>query len=62
MTGINWLACSSHTLQLVIGKSMKPCKNLILRAKRLINFFLLPKQSEQLEEIQKLYPNKSNVI
>jgi hypothetical protein len=62
MTGINWLACSSHTLQLVIGKSMKSCKNLILRAKRLINFFLRPKQSEQLEEIQKLYPNKSNVV
>lgn len=62
MIGINWLGCSSHTLQLVVGKSMKPCKILILRAKRLINFFLRPKQSEQLEEIQKLYPNKSNVV
>ena len=62
MTDINWLGCSSHTLQLVIGKSMKSCKNLILRAKRLINFFLRPKQSEQLEEIQKLYQNKSNVV
>ena len=62
MTGINWLGCSFHTLQLVVGKSMKSCKNLILRAKRLINFFLRPKQSEQLEEIQKLYPNKSNMI
>jgi len=62
MMGINWLGCSSHTLQLVVGKSMKSCKNLILRVKRLINFFLRPKHSEQLEEIQKLYPNKSNVV
>ena len=62
MTGINWQGCSSHTLQLVINKSMKPCKILIARAKRLIDFFLRPKQSERLEEVQKLYPNKSNVV
>jgi len=62
MTGINWQGCSSHTLQLVINKSMKPCKILIARAKRLIDFFLRPKQSERLEEVQKLYPNKSNVL
>jgi hypothetical protein len=62
MTNVNWQGCSSHTLQLVVVKSMKPCKNLIARAKRLIEFFLRPKHSEQLEEVQKLYPNKSNVV
>lgn len=62
MEDINWQGCSSHTLQLVVNKSMKSCKVLIMRAKRLIDFFLRPKQSEKLEEIQKLYPNKSNVV
>jgi hypothetical protein len=62
MANIDWQGCSSHTLQLVVVKSMKPCKNLIVRAKRLIEFFLRPKHSEQLEEVQKLYPNKSNVV
>jgi hypothetical protein len=62
MEDIEWQGCSSHTLQLVVGKSMKPCKILIMRVKRLINFFLRPKQSEKLEEVQKLYPNKSNVV
>ena len=62
MTDINWHECSSHTLQLIIGKAIKPCETLIARAKRLINFFLCPKQSERLEEVQKLYPNKSNVV
>jgi phosphoenolpyruvate carboxylase len=62
MADINWQGCISHTLQLVIGKSMKSYKILIAHAKRFIDFFLRPKQSECLEEIQKLYPNKSNVI
>ncbi len=62
MKGVNWQGCSSHTLQLVVGKSMGPCEILIARAKRLIEFFLRPKQSEKLEEVQKLYPNKSNVV
>jgi hypothetical protein len=62
MADINWHGCSSHTLQLIVGKAMKPCETLIARAKRLINFFLRPKQSERLEEVQKLYPNKSNVV
>ncbi|GES97438.1 zinc finger BED domain-containing protein 1-like [Rhizophagus clarus] len=61
MANIDWQGCSSHTLQLVVGKSMKPCRALIARAKRLIQFFLQPKHSEQLEEVQKLYPNKSSV-
>ena len=59
---INWQSCSAHSLQLVVNKSIKLCKILIIRAKRLIDFFLRPKQSERLEDIQKLYPNKSNVV
>jgi len=62
MANINWHECSSHTLQLIVNKAMKLYKTLIARAKRLINFFLCPKQSERLEEVQKLYPNKSNVV
>src|SRR4051812_24565872 len=46
MAGINWQGCSSYTLQLVIGKSMKLYKTLIACAKRLIDFFLHPKQFE----------------
>ena len=53
MRGITWNPCASHTLQLVIGKELLPIKKLILRVKRLINFFLRPKQAERLEEIQK---------
>jgi len=41
---------------------MKLYKALIVKAKRLINFFLCSKQPKQLEEMQKLYLNKSNVI
>ena len=51
MDGVNWLRCTAHTLQLVIGKGMKPAEILIARVKRLIDFFLRPKQSERLEEI-----------
>jgi len=53
MRGINWHSCASHTLQLVIGKGLLPIKKLILRVKRLINFFSRPKQAERLEDIQK---------
>ena len=51
-----------HTLQLIIGKGLVPVKSLIIRVKRLIDFFMRPKQSERLEDIQKKYPvaNKNN--
>ena len=62
MADINWHGCSLYTLQLIVDKVMKLYETLIARAKRLINFFLHPKQSERLEEVQKLYPNKSNMI
>lgn len=52
-SNINWQPCAAHTLQLVIGKGLSLIKLLVLRAKRLIDFFLRPKQSERLENIQK---------
>jgi len=45
-TNIKWQSCAVHTLQLVIGKGLNPIKLLVLRVKRLIDFFLKPKQSE----------------
>ena len=45
-SNIKWQPCAAHTLQLVIGKGLNPIKLLVLRAKRLIDFFLRPKQSE----------------
>ena len=61
MEGIEWHPCASHTLQLVVGKGLLPAKKLILRVKRLINFFSRPKQAERLENIQKnLNENVSN--
>jgi hypothetical protein len=60
MNGIEWQGCSAHTLQLIIGNGLIPIKPLIARAKRLIEFFIRPKQSERLEVIQKKYPNAGN--
>ena len=39
MAKVMWQRCSSHTLQLVIGKALLPVESLIALAKRLINFF-----------------------
>lgn len=50
--------CAAHTLQLVIGKGLIPAEKLVARAKRLINFFTTPKQTERLVEVQK---NMNNV-
>jgi hypothetical protein len=57
MEGVDWLRCTAHTLHLVVGKGMKPAEILIARVKRLIDFFLRPKQSERLEDIQKKFPD-----
>lgn len=56
MNGIDRLGCTAHTLQLVIGKGMKPAEILIARVKQLIDFFMRPKQSERLEDAQKNFP------
>ena len=60
MREVKWLGCVAHTLHLVVGKGMTPAQILIMRAKRLIDFFMRPKQSERLEEIQKQFPNFEN--
>jgi hypothetical protein len=54
--GVNRLGCTAHTLQLIIGKGMKPAEILVARAKQLIDFFMRPKQSERLEDAQKNFP------
>ncbi len=43
-------------------KRTNPIKLLVLRAKRLIDFFLKSKQSEQLENIQKRSQNEVDVV
>jgi len=60
LNGVNWMSCFAHTLQLVIGKELHVAKTLILRVKRLIDFFMTPKQSERLEKIQKDHPSLAN--
>ena len=59
---IKWQPCSAHTLQLVIGKGLNSVKILVLRAKKLIDFFLRPKQSQRLADIQKKSQNKIDVV
>jgi hypothetical protein len=54
---ITWQPCTAHTLQLVVGKGLMPIKLLVDRTKRLIDFFMRPKQSERLENIQKRLDN-----
>jgi hypothetical protein len=61
-SNIMWQPCVAHTLQLVIGKGLNLVKLLVLRVKRLIDFFLRPKQSERLENIQKQSQNQINVV
>ncbi len=62
MEGVNRLGCTAHTLQLVIGKGMKPAEILIARVKQLIDFFMRPKQSERLEDAQKNFPELSDEL
>lgn len=61
-SNIKWQPCSAHTLQLVIGKGLNSVKLLVLRAKKLIDFFLRPKQSQRLADIQKKSQNKIDVV
>ena len=47
------LPCTAHTLQLTVGKGLNLVKALVLRAKRLIDFFnFSPKQRERLQTAQ----------
>ena len=61
-SNIKWQPCAAHTLQLVVGKGLSSIKLLVLRVKRLIDFFLRPKQSERLENIQKKSQNQIDVV
>jgi len=61
-SNIKWQPYVTHTLQLVVGKGLISVKLLVLRAKKLIDFFLKLKQSQRLEEIQKKSQNKVNVV
>jgi len=49
-------------LQLIVGKGLACVKLLVLRAKQLIDFFMRPKQSERLENIQISIQNKNQVV
>jgi len=65
MGNIDRLPCAAHTLQLTVSKGLNIIKVLILRAKRLIDFFhISPKQSERLNAAQKElnYASVSSVI
>ncbi len=64
MNELTRLPCTAHTLQLVVRKGLIPAEVLIVRAKRLINFFTTSKQTEKLLEIQKStnYINNDEVI
>jgi hypothetical protein len=53
MSKLTRLPFAAHTLQLVVGKGLLSAEVLIARAKRLINFFTMPKQTERLLKIQK---------
>ncbi len=61
-SNIKWQPCAAHTLQLVVGKGLSSVKLLVLRTKKLIDFFLRPKQSQRLEEIQKKSQNQVDVV
>ncbi len=52
LSNIRWQLYTAHILQLVIGKGLNLVKLLVLRAKRLIDFFLRSKQNKRLEKIQ----------
>jgi hypothetical protein len=56
MVGVDQLGCAAHTIQLIVGKGMKPAEILVARVKQLIDFFMRPKQSERLEDAQKKFP------
>jgi hypothetical protein len=50
---ISRLPCTAHTLQLTVGKGLNLVKALVLRAKRLIDFFnISSKQRERLQTVQ----------
>ncbi|CAG8678263.1 14298_t:CDS:2, partial [Cetraspora pellucida] len=62
LMSIDQVSCTAHTLQLAIGKGLKPAEVLIKCAKRLINFLSTLKQNEQLRKAQELLKiSKKNI-
>src|SRR6266540_3617232 len=55
------IPCTAYTLQLIIGKGLEPATVLVLRAKRLIQFFMSPKQMERLKDVQ-IELNYDNIL
>ncbi|CAB4410253.1 unnamed protein product [Rhizophagus irregularis] len=54
MSNATRIPCVAHTLQLAVGKCLKPCLKLIARVNALIHFFSgSPKQTQRLEKAQK---------
>ena len=45
---IKWQPCVIHTLQLVVGKGLISVKLLVLRAKKLIDFFFKTKTKSKI--------------
>ena len=56
------IPCTAHTINLIVGKGLIPVKLLIARTKRLISFFMSPKQNERLKSIQKQLPTGTEVF
>lgn len=56
------IPCTAHTINLIVGKGLTPVKILIARAKRLITFFMSPKQNERLKSIQIQLPAGTEVF
>jgi hypothetical protein len=46
------IPCIAHTLQLVISKGLKPALVFVARTRRLMRFFMYPKQTERLKAAQ----------
>lgn len=55
------IPCTVHTLNLIINKGLISVEILIARAKRLINFFMSPKQNERLKAVQIHHLNGTEV-
>lgn len=59
--GVIRIPCTAHILQLIIKKGLEPATVLVLRAKRLIQFFMSPKQMERLKDVQ-IELNYDNIL
>ena len=56
--GATQVQCCAHTLNLIVQKGLLPTEHLIARMKRMITFFMSPKQGERLAAVQTSYKNR----